>query len=33
VQCHAEHDPQRNPINRVLFTAFGEALVARGQVS
>jgi putative glutamine amidotransferase len=27
VQWHAEYDPQRNPINRALFQAFGEALV------
>jgi putative glutamine amidotransferase len=27
VQWHAEYDPQRNPINRRLFEAFGEALV------
>ena len=27
VQWHAEYDPQRNPINRALFEAFGEALV------
>jgi len=26
VQWHAEYDPQRNPINRTLFHAFGEAL-------
>jgi putative glutamine amidotransferase len=26
VQWHAEHDPQRNPINRKLFEAFGDAL-------
>ena len=26
VQWHAEYDPQRNPINRALFQAFGEAL-------
>jgi putative glutamine amidotransferase len=26
VQWHAEYDPQRNPINRTLFQAFGEAL-------
>jgi putative glutamine amidotransferase len=30
VQWHAEYDPQRNPINRALFQAFGEAL-ARGK--
>ena len=29
VQWHAEYDPQRNPINRALFQAFGEALVQR----
>jgi putative glutamine amidotransferase len=29
VQWHAEYDPQRNPINRKLFEAFGEALLAR----
>jgi putative glutamine amidotransferase len=29
VQWHAEYDPQRNPINRALFQAFGEALVAQ----
>jgi putative glutamine amidotransferase len=28
VQWHAEYDPQRNPINRALFQAFGEALSA-----
>jgi len=28
VQWHAEYDPQRNPINRALFEAFGEALKA-----
>ena len=27
VQWHAEYDPQRNPINRKLFQAFGEALI------
>ncbi len=26
VQWHAEFDPQTNPVNRVLFEAFGEAL-------
>ena len=26
VQWHAEYDPQRNPINRALFQAFGEAI-------
>lgn len=29
VQWHAEYDPQHNPINRKLFEAFGEALLAR----
>ena len=29
VQWHAEYDPQRNPINRKLFEAFGEALTER----
>jgi putative glutamine amidotransferase len=33
VQWHAEYDPQRNPINRRLFEAFGEALVTRQLVS
>lgn len=28
VQWHAEYDPQSNPINRALFQAFGEALLA-----
>jgi len=28
VQWHAEHDPQRNTVNRVLFQAFGDALLA-----
>jgi len=28
VQWHAEYDPQRNPINRALFQAFGEAVSA-----
>ena len=28
VQWHAEYDPQRNPINRALFQAFGKALAA-----
>jgi len=31
VQWHAEYDPQRNPINRALFEAFGEALRSRRQ--
>jgi putative glutamine amidotransferase len=29
VQWHAEYDPQRNPINRKLFQAFGAALLER----
>src|SRR5215470_6309762 len=29
VQWHAEYDPQKNPINRKLFQAFGEALSAK----
>ena len=29
VQWHAEYDPQRNPVNRALFEAFGEAVSAR----
>jgi putative glutamine amidotransferase len=33
VQWHAEYDPQRNPINRALFQAFGKALSAHQQVS
>jgi putative glutamine amidotransferase len=28
VQWHAEYDPQKNPINRALFQAFGAALLA-----
>jgi putative glutamine amidotransferase len=28
VQWHAEYDPQRNPINRALFEAFGTAVAA-----
>jgi len=31
VQWHAEYDPQKNPINRALFQAFGEALLAHRQ--
>jgi len=27
VQWHAEHDANRNPVNRALFEAFGAALV------
>jgi putative glutamine amidotransferase len=33
VQWHAEHDPQRNWVNRALFQAFGEALGARKRTS
>ena len=29
VQWHAEYDPQRNPVNRALFQAFGAAVAAR----
>jgi putative glutamine amidotransferase len=29
VQWHAEHNPQGNAVNRVVFQAFGEALAAR----
>ena len=29
VQWHAEHDPQTNPVNRILFRAFGEAVRER----
>ncbi len=32
VQWHAEYDPQRNPVNRRLFQAFGEALRAQERV-
>jgi putative glutamine amidotransferase len=32
VQWHAEYDPQRNPVNRALFQAFGEAVSARKRV-
>jgi putative glutamine amidotransferase len=28
VQWHAEYDPQKNPVNRKLFQAFGEAVSA-----
>ncbi|HET9903825.1 MAG TPA: gamma-glutamyl-gamma-aminobutyrate hydrolase family protein [Xanthobacteraceae bacterium] len=28
VQWHAEYDPQRNPVNRALFEAFGRAVAA-----
>ena len=33
VQWHAEYDPQTNPINRKLFEAFGEALVAHSRAA
>lgn len=33
VQWHAEYDPQKNPINRKLFEAFGEALRGRAQAA
>jgi putative glutamine amidotransferase len=33
VQWHAEYDPQHNPINRALFKAFGEALVAKARTA
>jgi putative glutamine amidotransferase len=33
VQWHAEYDPQRNPINRALFEAFGAALRDRNRTS
>ncbi len=29
VQWHAEYDPQRNPVNKALFQAFGDAVSAR----
>jgi putative glutamine amidotransferase len=29
VQWHAEYDPQKNPINRKLFEAFGAAVKQR----
>jgi putative glutamine amidotransferase len=32
VQWHAEYDPQRNPVNRVLFQAFGEAVSKHSQM-
>jgi putative glutamine amidotransferase len=28
VQWHAEYDPQRNPVNRTIFQAFGAAVAA-----
>jgi putative glutamine amidotransferase len=33
VQWHAEHDPQTNPFNRILFEAFGAALVSYKRTS
>ena len=33
VQWHAEYEAQRNPVNRKLFEAFGEALVAHKRAS
>lgn len=30
VQWHAEYDPETNPVNRALFTAFGDAARAYG---
>jgi len=33
VQWHAEYDPERNPINRALFQAFGEALLKSVRVT
>jgi putative glutamine amidotransferase len=33
VQWHAEYDPQRNPVNRALFRAFGEAVAQRKRAS
>jgi putative glutamine amidotransferase len=33
VQWHAEYDPQKNPINRKLFEAFGEALRTRARAA
>ena len=33
VQWHAEYDPQRNPVNRALFQAFGAAVSARRRVA
>jgi putative glutamine amidotransferase len=29
VQWHAEYDPQKNPVNRTLFEAFGKAIAER----
>jgi putative glutamine amidotransferase len=33
VQWHAEYDPQKNPINRALFEAFGRALTEHRRAS
>ncbi len=33
VQWHAEYDPQKNPVNRALFEAFGQALTERRRAS
>lgn len=33
VQWHAEYDPQRNPVNRALFEAFGEAVAGRARAA
>jgi putative glutamine amidotransferase len=33
VQWHAEYDPQRNPVNRALFQAFGAAAAAHKRTS
>jgi putative glutamine amidotransferase len=33
VQWHAEYDPQRNPVNRALFQAFGQALLEQKRAS
>jgi putative glutamine amidotransferase len=33
VQWHAEYDPQRNPVNRVLFHAFGDAVAAHKRMA
>jgi putative glutamine amidotransferase len=33
VQWHAEYDPQRNPVNRALFQAFGEAVSAHKRLA
>jgi putative glutamine amidotransferase len=33
VQWHAEYDPQKNPVNRKLFEAFGAAVAAHKRVA